>query len=524
MKFISFNVNGIGQEVKRKMIFNNLKKINGITLIQESHSEKCKENLWKSEWKSKMYFSHGLTNSRGICTIIPNHIDHILEEKISDNDGRILIIKIKLKNQSLVICNVYAPIQKEKDKQLQFIKKIKDMLTPFQHENIIIGGDFNFYMNPKLDKSDKITSKNDNITYRNEIKSLLESMALSDPWRLANPELKRFTWHSRSKSSRLDYFFTSDQLLNEISNYKINPGLSSDHSILIFELNNDNIERGRGFWKFNSKLLHNPEYVKNIKEIIKNCKSELEKYTDKGLTWEIVKLKIRSYTIPFCIKRKKEKQAFKLELENKLAVLQEELDTNPNQNTETNFKISKEELENIEKEEINGLIFRSKLKWYEDGEKNSKFFLNLEKKNYQNKLISQLEINNTLNNSQEAIAEELTAFYKTLYTEKLNKHEKTYKESCKIFSNIKNNPIISETQKQYCDNKINEQEILSNLKKLHNGKTPGSDGLPSDFYKFFWTDIKTFLIDSIHYAMNNNELSIEQKRGIITLIPKKEQN
>ncbi len=524
MKLVSFNTNGLNQESKRKNVFNKLIKLNSILLLQETHSEKIKENKWKTECNSKIYFSHGLSNARGVCIVIPNILEHTVEEKITDSNGRILIIKIKIKNNSYVICNLYAPTQREKENQLLFIKQVKELLAPFEHENIIIGGDLNFYMDPKLDKSDKIINKYDNLIYRNEVKSLINTMSLLDPWRILNPKLRRYTWHARGKASRLDYFLTSEHLLNEISNCKINPGLFSDHSIINFDLSEENIERGRGFWKFNVKLLHDTDYVKNIKKIIKNSSKELGKHTDKGLTWEIVKLKIRSFTVPYCIKKKKERKSFKLYLEKNLILLLEELDNNPNDNIENNYKISKEELETIEKEETNSLIFRSKLSWYEDGEKNSIFFLNLEKKNYQNKLISQLEINNNIINDECSINEELTSFYKNLYSENLNTNDKSYIENSNIFNEIKNNPTLSETQKRYCDNNINEEEILSNLKKLHNNKTPGTDGLPSDFYKFFWSDIKTFLINSIQYAMLNNELSIEQKRGIITLIPKKDKN
>jgi hypothetical protein len=38
-------------------------------------------------------------------------------------------------------------------------------------------------------------------------------------------------------------------------------------------------------------------------------------------------------------------------------------------------------------------MFRSKAKWVEEGEKNSKYFLNLEKNNYLNKMITTLNIN-----------------------------------------------------------------------------------------------------------------------------------
>ncbi len=37
----------------------------------------------------------------------------------------------------------------------------------------------------------------------------------------------------------------------------------------------------------------------------------------------------------------------------------------------------------------------------------------------------------------------------------------------------------------------------------------------------FWIDIKNLLTDSILYAINSGELSIKQKRGIFTLLPKK---
>jgi hypothetical protein len=109
----------------------------------------------------------------------------------------------------------------------------------------------------------------------------------------------------------------------------------------------------------------------------------------------------------------------------------------------------------------------------------------LEKCFYQNKLISQLDINGNVTTDEDIITEELTSFYNKLYSDNLNPQNNSYTEPCKIFTNIHNNPKLSKTQKDYCDNKINEHEILTSLKKLHNGKTPGTNGLSPDFYKFF---------------------------------------
>ncbi len=61
-----------------------------------------------------------------------------------------------------------------------------------------------------------------------------------------------------------------------------------------------------------------------------------------------------------------------------------------------------------------------------------------------------------------------------------------------------------------CDRPITESEILQCLKNLNNEKTV-TDGLSAKFYKFFWCDIKRFIIDSLLPMIKTGELSIEQK-------------
>ena len=54
------------------------------------------------------------------------------------------------------------------------------------------------------------------------------------------------------------------------------------------------------------------------------------------------------------------------------------------------------------------------------------------------------------------------------------------------------------------------------------GKSPRSDGLTSEFYKRFWDEAGEDVVKSINNAFDKGELSICQKRGIITLLPKKD--
>ena len=55
----------------------------------------------------------------------------------------------------------------------------------------------------------------------------------------------------------------------------------------------------------------------------------------------------------------------------------------------------------------------------------------------------------------------------------------------------------------------------------HN-KTPGSDGLPVELYKTFWSDINEPLVKALNYSYNIGKLSVTQKRDIIKLIPQKD--
>ena len=56
---------------------------------------------------------------------------------------------------------------------------------------------------------------------------------------------------------------------------------------------------------------------------------------------------------------------------------------------------------------------------------------------------------------------------------------------------------------------------------MKNGKSPGSDGLTTEFFKIFWNSIKEYYINSINFSYNHGTLTEMQKQGILTLLPKK---
>lgn len=57
---------------------------------------------------------------------------------------------------------------------------------------------------------------------------------------------------------------------------------------------------------------------------------------------------------------------------------------------------------------------------------------------------------------------------------------------------------------------------------MESGKSPGTDGLPAIFYKVCWNDNSSYLVSSLNRSYQKGKSAITQRRGIISLIPKKD--
>ena len=303
------------------------------------------------------------------------------------------------------------------------------------------------------------------------------------------------------------------------------PGIQSDHSLLYININGgQEIKRGKGFWKWNSGLVHDLEYVNGVKQIIRQKLLELSTLEDLSAKWELIKLSIRNYTIPYCSRKKKISIQREKYLDEEYLRLFNIVHTQDDvsENLMNQYHSVKSELENIEKTKSRGIIMRSKVKWVEEGEKNTSYFLRLERANYKNKHIEQLmdPSNKSVITEPEKILNLQRDFYKKLFTDNSNDNNEAERE---LFQSVEL-PHISNVEKLKCDNIFTEPELTKSIKSMKNGRSPGTDGLTSEFYKLFYIDIKHILLSSINYELQTGKLSIEKRRGILTLIPKKDKN
>ena len=121
----------------------------------------------------------------------------------------------------------------------------------------------------------------------------------------------------------------------------------------------------------------------------------------------------------------------------------------------------KNKLETLRKDNLNGLIIRSRARWIEYEEKPSQYFCTLEKRNYINKNIKNIIDNNgAVITNQKCIWEKISDFYKNLY-----RGRDDVIEDVNLITLIDRNIYkLRDNEAEHLEGKITDDELLKALK------------------------------------------------------------
>ena len=152
--------------------------------------------------------------------------------------------------------------------------------------------------------------------------------------------------------------------------------------------------------------------------IIKHASQKHKDVADKRLFWEMLKMEIRIFAIPFAKKKANAERSMELNLLQKLEKINLRMDKTPENSSLVNkARKLKIELDEIAVQKPNGSIIRSRARWYELGEKFNKYFLNLEKRSYEKKHITKLKTpDGSTVEDPKTILTTMKNFYNQLYT------------------------------------------------------------------------------------------------------------
>ena len=174
-------------------------------------------------------------------------------------------------------------------------------------------------------------------------------------------------------------------------------------------------------------------------------------------------------------------------------------------------------MEHLLDEKIRGVTLKAKVKWA--GEKSRTYFFNLEKRNAINKNVNKLKVDNIeIHNSKHILQKEFK-FFSKLYGDNNNKKCNNIKKFFDI-----SRPKLSVLECESCEGVITNEECVKVIKELKTNKSPGNDGLTSEFYKIFLWEINNIVLESYNYAYQQGQLATSQSQAVITLIAKSGKN
>ena len=157
------------------------------------------------------------------------------------------------------------------------------------------------------------------------------------------------------------------------------------------------------------------------------------------------------------------------------------------------------------------LALKAKSKWYHEGERSNKYFLNILKRKARNCEISELTINNQVITNPEIINHSIVDFYSKLYNQSL-----TDPICDELFSNV--DPIDNIDAVKVIE-PLNPDELLETLKAAKDS-CPGPDGIPYSYIRALWDIFYPILIDSWGFSIQTKELPLSHKVSTLKLLPK----
>ena len=213
---------------------------------------------------------------------------------------------------------------------------------------------------------------------------------------------------------------------------------------------------------FNSTLINNQEYCNLLRSEYKNWLEEFKEVNDKRVLWDLIKYKIRQRTITYSKAKARKKREKVKHLEEILRDCTTKCDNNPSKENLDELECLQAEYDQLYDYITQGAIIRYRATWYELGEKNNKYFLNLEKSNKKKSSVRKIFTRDgKLTNNPQKIMDELESFYADLYDGSTCPSDSA---TSMFLDNSRGFPALADDSRKICEGKLGYSECFLKIK------------------------------------------------------------
>jgi len=155
--------------------------------------------------------------------------------------------------------------------------------------------------------------------------------------------------------------------------------------------------RGPGICKLNCSLLRDDGYVEEMSQLIPIWVQEgVADLSDFPSIWDWVKHNISKCSRKYSKEKSKQRRLDEKQLHKEFHEASLSFQNDPSQENLAKLDALKERTEKFYEKKVEGIIVRSRARWHEYGEKNSKHFYNLEKRNHIRKHARKLRLSGVI--------------------------------------------------------------------------------------------------------------------------------
>lgn len=280
-------------------------------------------------------------------------------------------------------------------------------------------------------------------------------------------------------------------LLNAISDCKYNPIMISDHAPVSMTIKLPS-QRPRRTWRLDPLLLADDVFVQFVSE-------QIDIYLDINMTddisastlWEALKAYLRGQIIAHSAYTRKVHQNNITDLSSRIKALDSLISSSPTPDRMKARVSLQTEADLLLTTEAERLIFKSRSRFYEEGDKPSKLLASQLRQKAASHVISQIRLpDGVLSEDHQTINNNFKEFYSKLYSSDLDLDQQQFDT---FFCNL-NIPTIDSDTEEKLEQPITIEEIITAITSLQSGKAPGPDGFPNEFYKKFKEQLAPLLL------------------------------
>jgi Endonuclease-reverse transcriptase len=310
-----------------------------------------------------------------------------------------------MNNMQTLILNIYAPLGYNNAKK-EFFDDIMEVIANHDGDNIIFGGDFNI----TLTDSDSLRRQRTDAEKRiaDNINTKIAQNDLTDAFH----GKQGYTWGRGETRSRLDRIYTRLPLYKS-KKLDINWTLAkSDHAAVILTLEHRHKIRTRNeHIKLDNSIVTNTELLQELKQYLEEQMVQTTGM-DPHTKLEFVKMTIRTKAIEINMRLRKKENIELKDLNDQISrnteLLQTILVDNSLQTITRELEECKQKRDIILQRQGENLSMKAKTRWYNEGEKSNKYFLNLLKRNSESSEMTKLNINGRITTNENEIRRGVT--------------------------------------------------------------------------------------------------------------------